>query len=94
MDYKELLIQNYNAGEIDMDEVISALTEFYETAGFDDFFHKVLAPMNDLELLDYYAKTFFDIEPGTEEQADNEKSFEAIVVQMKEEALKRVMIRS
>lgn len=92
MNYKEQLLHNYNAGKIDMDEVTSALTDFYETAGFKDFFNKILAPMNDKELLDYYAKTFFDIEPVTEELADNPKSFKEIKIQMQEEALNRIVI--
>lgn len=42
----------------DMDAIRECLEQYYEAAGFDDFFNRVLAPMSDERALGYFFETF------------------------------------
>lgn len=92
MDYKGLLDQYYHEGKIDMAEVIDELDQYYEAAGFEDFYNRVLSPMNDQELLDYFVKTFFGVSGEGELEAYDQETLEGIKEASKE-ALEKVLIK-
>lgn len=92
MDYKGLLNQYYHEGKIDMAEVIDELDQYYEAAGFEDFYNRVLSPMDDQELLDYFAKTFLGVVGEEELEAYGQETLEGIKEASKE-ALEKVLIK-
>ena len=41
-----------------LDEIIDELTEFYETAGFENYYERVLEKMNEENIRKHYKETF------------------------------------
>lgn len=45
---------------IEIQDMVAELEEYYECAGFADFYERVLKPMTDDEIREYYRTTFIE----------------------------------
>lgn len=75
-----------------MAEALDELDQYYEAAGCEDFYNRMLSPMNDQEFLDYFAKTFFGVPEEGELETYDQEAIEGIEEASKK-ALKKVLIK-
>lgn len=60
--------------DFDMDAIKDYLEQYYESAGFDDFYSRVLAPMSEERALGYFLETFSP--EYNEDMSDNTEVWE------------------